>query len=111
MQELQPLGHQLIEEKIDTRRVAARPGQARNETKLDRVFGDTEDDRNRRGRSFGREGSRRAAGRGDHRHSTANQISHQRRQAIVLSIQPMVVDRHASPLGVTDFAEAFAEPG
>ena len=60
-QELQPLCHQLSREKIDTRHVAARPGEARDQTELDRVVGDAEDDRDRRGRRLGRERRRRAA--------------------------------------------------
>ena len=57
MQESQPLGHHLLDEKIDAGRVAARPGEAGDKTKLDRVFADAEDDRDRRGRSFGRDRS------------------------------------------------------
>jgi hypothetical protein len=52
-QEFQPLCHQLGIEKIDPRQVAARPGEARDKTKRDRVFGYEEDDRDRRDRRFG----------------------------------------------------------
>jgi hypothetical protein len=76
-----PLGDYLKEEKIDARRVAARPGEARDRTKFDRIFTDAEDDRDRGGRSFGRERGR-VARRGDHSHTTADQLGHQRRQAI-----------------------------
>ena len=55
MQEPQPLGQHLLEEKIDAGRVAARPGEADDQTKPDRVIADTEDDRDRRCCSFGRE--------------------------------------------------------
>jgi hypothetical protein len=55
MQESQPLGHQLVEERIDAGRVAARPSEAGDKTKLDRVITDTEDDRDRRCCSFGRD--------------------------------------------------------
>ena len=54
MQQPQPLGQNLRDEKIDAGRVAARPGKAGDETKLDRVFADTEDDWDRGGRSFSR---------------------------------------------------------
>src|ERR1039458_9582208 len=47
MQEPQPLGRHLGVEKIDAGHIAARPGEAGDKTKLDRVFGDTEDDRDR----------------------------------------------------------------
>ena len=57
VQKRQPLGSQLIREKIDARQVSARPGEAGDKTELDRVFADAEDDRDRRGRSFGRKRS------------------------------------------------------
>ena len=110
MQESQPLGHHLLDEKIDAGRVAARPREAGDKTKLDRVFADAEHDRDRRGRSFGRDRSA-AAGRGDHGHTTADQVSHQRRQAIVLALQPVVLDRHVLALDVAGFTKAFAERG
>ncbi len=71
MQEPQPLGRHLADEKIDTRRVAAGPGEAGDKTKLDRVFADTEDDRDRRYCSFGRDRGY-LAGRGDDGHLAAN---------------------------------------
>src|SRR5262245_57689601 len=54
-QEPQSLGHYLIRKKINASRVAARPSEAGDKFELDRVFADTEDNRDRRGRSFGRE--------------------------------------------------------
>ena len=54
-QEFQPLCRQLSPEKIDPRQVAARPGEAGDKTKPDRVFGDGEDDGDRRGCRLGRE--------------------------------------------------------
>jgi hypothetical protein len=50
MQEFQPLCAQFGIEKIDTRQIAARPGEAGDKTKPDRIFGDEEDDGNRRAR-------------------------------------------------------------
>ena len=94
MQQPQPLGRHLLGEKIDAGRVAAGPGEAGDKTKLDRVFGDTEDDRDRRCGSFSRERSDVSAGRGDHGHLAADKISHQRWQAIVLALQPVILDRH-----------------
>ena len=55
MQKSQPLSGEVLGEKIDTGCVAARPGEARYEAKFDGVLTDTEDNRNRCGRSFGRE--------------------------------------------------------
>src|SRR5262249_36487077 len=48
-QEFQPLRRQLTRENIDTCQVAARPSEACNKTEPDRVFGDDEDDGDRRG--------------------------------------------------------------
>jgi hypothetical protein len=78
VQECQPLGHHLLGEKIDAGRVAAWPREAGNKTKLDRVIIDTEDNRNRRGCSFGRNRGIYVAGRGDDGYTTADQVSHQR---------------------------------
>ena len=110
MQEPQPLCHQLSIEKIDAGRVAARPGEAGDKTKPDRVIADAEDDRDRRGCSFGRQCGQ-VAGRGDHGHLSANQIGHQCRQAIVLALQPVVLDCHVLAFDGAGFVEAFAERG
>ena len=80
-------------EKINASRVAARPSEAGDKIELDRVFADAEDDRDRRGRSFGRE-RECGAGRGDHCHLSADQIAQQYCQVIVLTLQPVVLDRH-----------------
>ena len=109
MQEPEPLCHQLSGEKIDAGRVAARPGEAGDKTELDRVVADAEDDRDGRGCSFGRERAEAVAGRGDHGHVTADQVGHECRQAIVLTLQPVVLDRHVLALDVAGFVEAFAE--
>jgi hypothetical protein len=109
MQEPQPLGHHLRVEKIDAGRVAARPGEAGDKTKLDRVFADAEDDRDRRCCSFGREHSGYAAKRSDHGNSSADQVGHQCRQAIVLTLQPVVFDRDVLAFDIAGFVEAFAE--
>jgi hypothetical protein len=71
MQESQPLAHHLLDEKIEASRVATRPGEAGDKTKLDRVIADSEDDRDRRGRSFGRNRSRNTSC-ADHGHMTAD---------------------------------------
>jgi hypothetical protein len=111
MQESQPLGHRFQEERIDAGRVAARPGEADDKTSLDRVFSDAEHDRDRRGRSLGRDRGARAGGRGDDGDTTADQVSHQRRQAIVLAVQPVVLDCHVLALDVAGFSKPLAERG
>ena len=99
-----------LDEEIDARRVATRPGETGDKTKLDRVIADAEDDRDRRCCSFGRARGH-AAGRGDDGDLSANQIGHQCRQAIVLAFQPVVLDGHVLALDVASFVEAFAERG
>src|SRR5262249_59570278 len=95
-------------EKIETGRIASRPRKACNKTQLHWILADAEDDRNRRGRSFGRK--RGSIGeRDDHGHATAHEIRHERRQTIVLAIQPVVLNHYVLPLDVTGFAEGFAE--
>jgi hypothetical protein len=54
-QEVQPLRRQLAADKVDARRVAARPIKAGDKTKLDRVFGEREDNGDCRGCRLGRE--------------------------------------------------------
>ena len=53
MQEPQSLGHHFIGKEINASGVAARPGEVGDKTKLNRVFTDTEDDRDASCRSFG----------------------------------------------------------
>ena len=110
MQKCQPLGDQLVVEKIDAGRVAAGPGEAGDETKLDRVLADAEDDRDRRCCSFGRKRGV-AGGRGDHSYVAAHQVSHQRRHEISSALQPVVLNRHVLTFDGAGFVEAFAEPG
>src|SRR5262245_14530960 len=109
MQESQPLGRDFLGKKIDARRVAARPGETGDQTKLDRVFADAEDDRDRHSRSFGRLGSKVAAGRGDNGDATADEVGHERRQTTVLAVQPMVLDRHILTPDEAGFVEALIE--
>ena len=86
-------------------------GEAGDKAKTDWVFGDTEDYGDCRRCSFGRECSRRAEGRVDHGHLSADQIGHQCRQAIELALQPVVLDRNVLAFDVASFAQAFAECG
>jgi hypothetical protein len=55
MQKSQPFCHHLPGEKVDAGRVATRPGEAGDKTKLDWVFIDSEHDWDRCGCSFGRD--------------------------------------------------------
>src|SRR5262245_35479931 len=74
----------------------------------DRVSTEAKCDRDRRGRSFGRE-RRRIASRSDNRYATAGEVGHERRQAIVSAAEPMVFNDHVLAIDVADFAKAFRE--
>ena len=54
VQQPQPLGRDLLAKKIDASRIAARSGKTGDQTKLDGVFANAENDRDRRGCRFGR---------------------------------------------------------
>src|SRR5262245_4581685 len=108
VQEPQPLGDDLLGEEIDASRVAAGPRQAGDKAKLDRVYSHLEDNRDRRGRRFGHE-RRFVAECGNHGDPPPDEIGHERGQAIVAAIEPMVLDRHVLAFGVADFLEAFTK--
>jgi hypothetical protein len=87
-------------------RVAAGPGEARDKTKLDRSPPTP--------KTIGivavaalaaSEGT--SPGVAITRHLSANQIGQQRRQAIVLALQPVVLDRHVPAFDVAGFVETF----
>ena len=64
-QDFQPLRHQLTREKIDPGRIAARPGEAGDKTKPDRILAGDENNRDRRRCPLGHQ-SDIVTGRGDH---------------------------------------------
>ena len=109
MQKPKALGCHLAVKKIYTGRVAAGPGEARDKTKPDRVFADAENDRDRRCGRFSCERSKRVSGRGDDSHTALDQVGHHSWQPILLTFQPVVLDRHVLAFNVTGFVEAFAE--
>src|SRR5262249_35429268 len=99
MQEPQPLGDSLLVKKIECGRSADRPREARNKTHPHRVLANAEDDRDRRGRSFGRK--RGSIGeRCYYSHKTAYEIGHEHRQAIVSAIKPVVLNHYVLALDV-----------
>ena len=106
MQQPQLLRPQLGDEKIDTGRIAAWSTETRGKTKLDRVFGDAEDDGDRRGCRFGRQRRRDAAGRGDHGDLPANQFGRQRRQSIDFTLGPAVFNRRVHALDIAGLFQA-----
>src|SRR6516165_5968756 len=111
VQKCQPLRTQLSCEKIDAGQVSARPGEAGDETELDGVFADAEDDRDRRGRSFGGKRSSVAGWRGDNGDTTTHEVSHERRKAIELALKPVVLHRYVLALDIAGFVKALSESG
>jgi hypothetical protein len=94
---------------IDTGQIAARPREAGNKTKPDRIIGDDENNRDRRGRILGRE--RGGTGRcDDHSDPSADQVGRQRRQSIELILGPAVFDRDVLAFDIARFLEALAKP-
>ena len=108
MQEPQPLRYHLVSEKIHAGRIAAGPSEASDKTKPDRIFADTEDDRDRCCCSFGRERSR-----GCHSWRSRPLVDEPDRPPAPASDRigplPMVLDRHVLAFEVTGFLEAFPE--
>ena len=85
MQEPQPLRHRLLDEKIAARCVATRSGETGDKTNFNRVVADGEYDWDRRSCSFGRDRGQ-VAERSDDCHLSADQISQQSWQTIVLAL-------------------------
>src|SRR5262249_27646017 len=94
--------------KIDSREVAARPREAGDKTKPDRVFADYEDDGDRRGCRLGRESGRGTSGR-DHGDPSLHQLRRQRRQPIDLIVGPAVFDGYVLALDEARVFQALAE--
>src|SRR5262245_58560499 len=90
--------------------VAAWPGKAGDQAMRDRVSANAKGDRDPCGRSFGRK-RRRIANRSDNGDATADEVGHERRQAVVLAGKPVVLDRHVLALDVARFAKAFTKRG
>ena len=97
--------------KIDPGRVTTWPCEARNDAQHHRVLRHTEHNRDCCGCSFGGERSFSTAGRRDYSHATLYQVRHHRRQAIIMALQPVVLDYDILTLGITSFAEPLAECG
>jgi hypothetical protein len=84
--------------------VAARPVEAGNQTRLDRVPAAAEDDRNCRRRGFRCECRWRAGRHSDDGHPATDQVGRQVRQASNFVSRPAVFDRHVLAFDVTGFA-------
>src|SRR5215472_6377868 len=109
VQEPDPLCLNSRQQKIYPCRVAAWPVEAGDEAELDRVVAGTEDDRNGRGCCFGSERRLRAPCGGDDGDVTVNQIGRERRQSVVLTFRPAILDRYVLTFGEPALPEALME--
>src|SRR5262245_33532797 len=108
-QEPQPLCCQLRDEEIDTRRVASWSSETCDHTELHRILANAENDRDSRGRSLCRERGRRVGPCDNHAYLPTDQIGHQLRISILLSLHPARFDRHILALDVARFIQALPE--
>src|SRR6516164_8778355 len=107
VQKLQALSRNLSDGHIVAGGISARPSEVGDKAQSDRVVSDAEYNGDRCGRSFGRLGSVVATGCGDNDHPTADNVSHDRRQAVKSFIQPVVLHNDVLALGVASFVETF----
>jgi hypothetical protein len=89
--------------------LAGLTSKAGNKTELDRVFADPENDWDCRSGSFGGKCRRIAAGCGNDGNAAADEVSHERRQAIILPFQPVVFDRRVPAFDGSSLVEASLE--
>src|SRR5262249_61198876 len=85
-------GHQREIEKIDSRHIPLRPSQTLDETEPHRIFGDDEENGDRRGRRLRRHNCGDASTPNDDRHAPANQLGRQFGQLINPILCPAVED-------------------
>src|SRR5262245_54123601 len=109
-QKLQPCYYQIYAKEIDTGQVAARPGDARDKTKPDRIIRNGEDDWDCRGCRLGRLRRWGASAGGDDSDLPANQVGRQLWKPVILALRPAVDDRHILALNVADLLQTSA-PG
>ena len=88
--------------------VALPPGRAKLATRPN-LTGSSATLRDRRGRGFRHRGCSGEGGRGNHGPATADEVGHERRQAIVFALQPVVLDHHVLGLDVAGFVEGLTE--
>ena len=100
---------QLTCENIEPCQVAARPGEAGDKTKSDRVLAGEKDDWDCRGCRLGREMRGDTSARDDHPDAPANQFGRQFWQPIDLTFGPAVFDRHVLAVDIASILETLAE--
>src|SRR5262249_2416391 len=95
----------------DPGRIAARPSEAGDETELDRVFGDAENDRDRPGCGFSRQRRHRAPWRRNHTRLPMHQVSHLLGEPVEAPFRQAILDGNVLALDVAGFTNALSECG
>jgi hypothetical protein len=109
-QQPEPLCSEHLDQGGDPGDITAGPVVARHQADLHRVLAAREDDGDCCRGGLGRQRGRRAAG-ADHRDPGTHKIVRQRRQSIVLTLRPKVLDADISVLDIAGFIQAAAEGG
>src|SRR5262245_61727177 len=103
------LWQQFRTQKIDTGCVAARPGEAGNETHADRIFRDTKDNGDRTGCRFGGASTNLDTRCCNHAYLAADQIGRQFRQPIELTFGPAIFDGDITTFDIAGFRQPLTE--
>jgi hypothetical protein len=96
-------------EHTHTRKVAAGPIEAGDQTLPDGIAARAENNWDRSGRRLCRNCRHSTADRGDDGHLAANQISGQRRQPLIFTPRPAEFDRYVLAIDMTRLAQPLAE--
>jgi hypothetical protein len=110
-QQLHPLRIEFGAERAHPCDVAARPVETGNEPATDWIGNGREDNRYCRSCCLGRHGRNVAAGREDHSDATADQLSGQPRQPLILIFGPAEFDRDVLAFDEAAIFEGLAENG
>jgi len=109
MQDRQLLRHQLGIEKIDTRQVTSRAGEARDKTEPDRVFRNDKDDRDRRGCRLCSQYDSSTSTRVNGGDLPTNQLRRQFLHSLEFIFSPAVEDRYVVAFHIAGFSEALTK--
>src|SRR5262249_33629297 len=104
-----PLGHCLAAGQGHAGDIAARSVEARDDTKRHWIAADYEDNGDTRSRCFGGPDRRSASSRDDYRYSSADEVSRQCGQPIVLTVCVAVFERYIPAFSIAGFAQPFEQ--
>src|SRR5262249_13845015 len=99
------------DEYVQPGRVAARPGEADDETQLDRIDPGDEDERNGLGGCLDCESGNGAAKSGNHRDLARYQIGNQCREPLISIFRPAILDGDVLILDISSLRQTLPKPG